>query len=37
VCSSDLLPDQDLNSIYAYLRAIKPIHNAVGRTAPPKK
>jgi hypothetical protein len=31
------LPDQDLNSIYAYLRAIKPVHNVVGRTAPPKK
>jgi mono/diheme cytochrome c family protein len=31
------LPDQDLDAIYAYLRTIKPIHNLVGRTAPPKK
>ena len=31
------LPDQDLNSIYAYLRTVKPIHNVVGRTAPPTK
>ena len=31
------VPDQDLDAIYAYLRTVKPIHNAVGRTAPPRK
>lgn len=30
------LPDSDLDAIYAYLRTIKPIHNQVGREAPPK-
>jgi mono/diheme cytochrome c family protein len=29
------LPDQDLEAIYNYLMTIKPIHNAVGRIAPP--
>ena len=31
------LPDQDLETIFAFLRTIKPVHNLVGRTAPPKK
>jgi hypothetical protein len=31
------LPDQDLDTIYAYLRTLTPIKNAVGRAAPPKK
>ncbi len=31
------LPDQDLNAIWAYLRTVKPIHNAVGRVDPAGK
>lgn len=31
------LPDQDLDAVYAYLRTVKPVHNLVGRTAPPTK
>ncbi len=31
------VPDKDLETMFVYLRTIKPIHNLVGRTAPPKK
>jgi mono/diheme cytochrome c family protein len=31
------LPDQDLDNIYAYLRTLTPVRNAVGRAAPPQK
>jgi mono/diheme cytochrome c family protein len=31
------LPDKDLETIFAYLRTIKPVHNLVGRAAPAKK
>lgn len=31
------LPDKDLDTIYAYLRTVKPVHNTVGRAVPPKK
>ncbi len=29
------LPEQDLEAIYNYLMTVKPIHNAVGKVAPP--
>jgi len=31
------LPDQDLDAIYAYLRTLTPVRNAVGRAMPPGK
>jgi hypothetical protein len=31
------LPDSDLESIFAYLRSLKPVSNKVGRVAPAKK
>jgi hypothetical protein len=31
------LPDQDLDTICASLRTLEPVHNPVGRAAPPKK
>ncbi len=31
------LPDKDLDAIYAYLRTVKPVRNAVGRTIPPNR
>lgn len=30
------LPDQDLEAIWAYLRTLKPVKNAVGKPLPPK-
>jgi mono/diheme cytochrome c family protein len=30
------LPEQDLDNIFAYLRTVTPIKNAVGRTTPPR-
>lgn len=31
------LPEQDLNTIYVYLRTVKPVHNMVGHAGPPRK
>ena len=31
------LPDRDLDTIYAYLRTVRPVHNVVGHAMPPKK
>jgi mono/diheme cytochrome c family protein len=31
------IPDKDLESIWAYLRTVKPIRNAVGKVDPPKR
>jgi hypothetical protein len=31
------LPEQDLDAMYAHLRTLTPIKNAVGRTSPPQK
>jgi hypothetical protein len=31
------LPDQDLEAIWAYLRTLKPVRNAVGRPTPPRQ
>jgi mono/diheme cytochrome c family protein len=31
------LPEKDLETLYAYLRTVKPIHNTVGHAMPPQK